>query len=87
MPDDFTRVEHANSSRAERANSMGYYILLCLMPYYFTRQGRWTDNWGGVHIHIFMFCPTGFFWKQMFLGYVNINIWIYTPPQKKNYRV
>ena len=38
------------------------------------------DNWG-VHIHIFVFCPTDFFWKQLFLRYVNMNIWIYPPPQ------
>jgi hypothetical protein len=34
---------------------------------------------GGVRIHIFVFCPTDFFWKRLFLRYVNINIWICTP--------
>ena len=33
----------------------------------------------GVHIHIFVFCPADFFWKRLFLRYVNMNIWIYTP--------
>jgi hypothetical protein len=40
-------------------------------------------NSGGVHIHIFMFCPTDFFWKRLFLWYVNMNIWIqYVPPPR-----
>jgi hypothetical protein len=35
---------------------------------------------GGVYIHIFVFCPMDFFWERLFLRYVNMNIWIYTPP-------
>jgi hypothetical protein len=37
---------------------------------------------GGLHIHIFVFCPIDFFWKRLFLRYVNMNIC--TTP---NYRV
>ena len=35
-----------------------------------------------MNIHIFVFCPTDFFCtcKWLFLWYVNMNIWIYTPP-------
>ena len=33
-----------------------------------------------MYVHIFVFCPTDFFWKRLFLRYVNMNIWIYTPP-------
>jgi hypothetical protein len=31
-------------------------------------------------IHIFVFCPTDFFWNRLFLRYVSMNIWIYTLP-------
>lgn len=33
-----------------------------------------------MHIHIFVLCPTDFFWKRLFLRYVNMNIWICTSP-------
>jgi hypothetical protein len=39
-----------------------------------------NDNWGGAHIHIFVFCFINFFWNQLFLWYVNTNIWICAPP-------
>jgi hypothetical protein len=38
----------------------------------------------GAHIHIFVFCFINFFWNQLFLWYVNTNIWICPPPP--NYR-
>ena len=38
---------------------------------------------GGADIHIFRFCTINFFWNQLFLWFVNTNIWISAPP---NYR-
>ena len=42
---------------------------------------------GGGFIHIFMFCPTSFFWNQIQIYQFekklvgqNMNIWINTPP-------
>ena len=42
---------------------------------------------GGVFIHIFMFCPSSFFWNQIQIYQFekklvgqNMNIWINTPP-------
>jgi hypothetical protein len=40
-----------------------------------------NDNWEGwAHIHIFVFCFINLFWNQLFLWYVNTNIWICAPP-------
>jgi hypothetical protein len=74
------------------ANITVWYFFACilLVPYgQQTVQGIRAvprrDNWGGgggggrVHIHIFVFCATDFFWKWLFLRYVNMNIWISTP--------
>jgi hypothetical protein len=38
------------------------------------------DNWGGAHIHIFVFCVINFFWNRLFLWSVNMNRWIWAPP-------
>ena len=38
---------------------------------------------GGGHINIFVFCVINFFWNRLFLRSVNMNIWIWPPP---NYR-
>jgi hypothetical protein len=35
---------------------------------------------GGANIHISVFCFINFFWHQLFLWYVNTNIWIFAPP-------
>ena len=52
------------------------------------RQGRRTiDNWGGGHIHIFVFCTINFFWNRLFLvcehKYMNIHP---PPPQLSIFR-
>ena len=41
---------------------------------------RQHDNWGGAHIHIFVFCIINFFWNRLFLRYRWTRIYEYCPP-------
>jgi hypothetical protein len=55
-------------------SSRNYFVLARAIP-------RRNNRGGGVHIHIFVFSPTDYFWKRLFL-YVIIHplphTWIYT---------